>query len=71
VASDPINNVSGKVPYVFYATEDEDEGYYILKEGAAPPKGTYPTNTTYWDPIDSFEAIYADIGLFNQALVGK
>jgi hypothetical protein len=24
-----------------------------------------------WKPMDSFEAIYADIGLFKQALVGK
>lgn len=71
MASDPKNNVSGKVPYVFYASEDANEGYYVLKEGATPPIGTVPTNKTYWDPIDSFEAIYSDIGLFNQALVGK
>lgn len=73
---------SDKVPYVFYAV---DEKYYILNskeliigEGENNIwKGIeYAPGKTYegepiWLPIDSFEAIYSDIGLFNQALVGK
>ena len=43
----------------------------MVKPNVSVPQGVVPTNTTYWDPIDSFEAIYSDIGLFNQALVGK
>ncbi len=59
---------SDKCPYVFYA---DDQKYYMVKTNMSVPKGTVPTNIEYWEPIDSFEAIYADIGLFNQALVGK
>lgn len=70
-----------KVPYVFYA---EDNTYYMLNheylfmaEGESEWKGSNSApGKTYeeqpiWLPIDSFEAIYSDIGMFNQALVGK
>ena len=67
-----------KVPYVYYLLTDEngdpteESGYYMLQEGL----GKYTSNITpdldsNWKKIDSFEAIYSDIGLFNQALVGK
>lgn len=67
-ASKTYASTNEKCPYVFYA---EDEKYYMVKANTSVPQGVVPTNTRYWDPIDSFEAIYADIGLFNQALVGK
>lgn len=67
-----------KVPYVYYLLTDEngdpteESGYYILQEGL----GKYTSNITpdldsNWKKMESFEAIYSDIGLFNQALVGK
>ena len=73
---------SDKVPYVLYTV---DEKYYMLNskyliigegEGSVWKGAWYAPGKTYedepiWLPIDSFEAIYADIGLFNQALVGK
>jgi len=30
-----------------------------------------PNDTDNWEQIESYNAIYSDIGLFNQALVGK
>ena len=73
---------SDKVPYVFYTV---DEKYYMLNskylvvgegEGSTWKGVAYAPGKTYedesiWLPIDSFEVIYSDIGLFNQALVGK
>jgi hypothetical protein len=47
----------------------EGEGSIWKGVGYAPGK-TYE-DEPIWLPIDSFEAIYSDIGLFNQALVGK
>ena len=71
-----------KVPYVFHALNDK---YYILNSeylitrkgnksvwvGAVCAPGKYYDGEPIWNEIESFEAIYSDIGLFNQALVGK
>ena len=57
-----------KCPYVFYTENDK---YYVLKDNTTSPAGTPPTNADYWTEMPSFEAIYADAGVFNQALVGK
>ena len=73
---------SSKVPYVFYAVDGK---YYILNykhlitgegEGSIWTGDSCGPETMYegepiWIEIESFEAIYSDIGLFNQALVGK
>lgn len=73
---------SNKVPYVFYAVDGK---YYMLNskeliigegEGSGWKGNQYAPGTMYeekpiWTEMESFEAIYSDIGLFNQALVGK
>lgn len=73
---------SNKVPYVFYTVDGK---YYMLNskeliigegEGSGWKGSQCAPGTTYeeepiWTEMESFEAIYSDIGLFNQALVGK
>ena len=67
--TDDNGNVT-KVPYVFCTSESAGEkGYWLLK--ATSSEGNLPgENSNYWEKIESFDAIYADAGIFNQALVG-
>lgn len=67
-----------KVPYVYYLDVDADgnptdsTGYYVLGEELGDYQSNVtPNNDPNWNKMESFEAIYSDIGLFNQALVGK
>lgn len=65
-----------KVPYVYYAeAENKDDRYWILKKDVAfNTDGTNiaPINDSeHWDRMESYEAIYSDIGVFNSALIGK
>ena len=72
-------STDSKVPYVYYLSVDEsgnpkegESGYYILKEGLGEYRSsTTPNLDSNWEKIESFNAVYSDIGLFNQALVGK
>lgn len=64
---------SEKAPYVYFNNE-----YYVLKAvgftwiGTEQPDGTNPsTATDYWEKFEGFEAIYADIGILKQALIGS
>lgn len=61
---------STRVPYVYF---DGTESYWVLDKNAGEKykSDLDPEEDPNWQPIDSFEAIYSDIGLFNQALVGK
>lgn len=61
---------STRVPYVYF---DGTESYWVLDKNAGEKYNSDldPEEDPNWQPIDSFEAIYSDIGLFNQALVGK
>lgn len=67
-----------KVPYVYYLDVDIDgnptdsTGYYVLGEELGNYQSDVaPNNDPNWNKMESFEAVYSDIGLFNQALVGK
>lgn len=63
-----------KVPYVWYESANEEEkGYYKAKDVDSEKRfsGVTPTNTDYWEQMEYMESIYSDIGVFNQALVGK
>lgn len=65
-----------KVPYIWYEVEsEEDKGYYKAKEVTEYTElmgdDKSPTTTDYWEKMDYMESIYSDIGVFNQALVGK
>ena len=67
-----------KVPYVYYLDVDVDgnptdsTGYYVLGEELGDYQSNVtPNNDPNWNKMESFEAVYSDIGLFNQALVGK
>lgn len=67
-----------KVPYVYYLDVDADgnptdsTGYYVLGEELGDYRSyVTPNNDPNWNKMKSFEAVYSDIGLFNQALVGK
>ena len=55
------------VPYVF---DDQAELYYVLTAEDNNPS-TRPSNNTAWLKMETFNAIYADIGVFGNALVGK
>lgn len=72
-----------KAPYVFFNSDDETvRGYYIAY--GTPPQGNDPVDYLITDPdwsnvpddggwvkMESYNAIYSDIGIFGQALVGK
>lgn len=67
-----------KVPYVYWAgATQSSERYWLLKTGKvinASTDGTNlapPDDTENWEQIESYNAVYSDIGLFNQALVGS
>lgn len=60
-------------PYVFY-----DNAYYLYKGtipwigNNQPSQSNTPTkNPTFWEEFEGFEAIYADVGILKQALVGN
>lgn len=74
IASNIELGITGKIPYIYYASEDNNEGYYVAKvedENTHSTKGTVPYNDPFWEKMEDLGAIYADIGVFNQALVGK
>ena len=60
-------------PYVLF-----ESCYYVLNaiipggwKGSAQPEGYRdPAHSEYWVKFDMFEAIYSDIGIFKQALIG-
>jgi hypothetical protein len=41
------------------------------ENGQVSSIGEYPYVSDKWEKMESFEAIYADVGVLNQALVGK
>ena len=56
---------NGLCPYVYY-----EDNFYILN--ATPSTGHNPEEyPNIWVKMDSFEAVYADVGVFKQALVGS
>lgn len=56
---------NGLCPYVYY-----EGNFYILN--ATPSTGNNPEEyPKIWVKMESFEAIYADVGVFKQALVGS
>lgn len=58
-----------KAPYVLY-----DGDFYVLNtimDWVGTQQNSNPASSNAWVKFDSFEAIYADIGVFNQALVGS
>lgn len=71
-----------RAPYVYY---EPDESYYVLNvkplvsgehegsiwKGESCAPGKYYEEDLIWIKMDTFEAIYADIGVFKHALVGK
>lgn len=72
-----------KAPYVFFNSDNEsDKGYYIAY--GTPPQGNDPVDDLITDPdwskvpdnggwvkMETYNAIYSDIGVFGHALVGK
>lgn len=64
-----------KVPYVYLDTDIKENRYWILKKSVNyNSEGTNPQpmeGSEYWERMDSFDAIYSDIGVFNSALVGS
>lgn len=65
-----------KVPYVYYAeAENKEDRYWILKKDVvfnADGTNLAPINNSdHWERMESYDAIYSDIGVFNSALVGK
>lgn len=59
-------------PYVFY-NNSAAPGYYLFihdNYGSAAISNQAPTNTTYWLKMEHFEAMYANIGIMEKALVG-
>ena len=72
-----------KAPYVFFDSDDENvRGYYIaygtpddspeysLLDGE-PDWSNVPTDIGSWVKMETYNAIYSDIGVFGHALVGK
>lgn len=59
-----------KIPYVYFTGT---ESYWLLDQtvGENYTNTLDPEEDNNWKPFTSFEAVYSDIGLFKQALVGK
>ena len=59
-----------KIPYVYFTGT---ESYWLLDQsvGENYTSTLDPEEDNNWKPFTSFEAVYSDIGLFKQALVGK
>lgn len=68
-----------KAPYVFvYNTETSSYKYYLLnKVGSYNGQDNFPDNPypwqhpEWWEEFTQFKAIYSDIGIFGNALVGS
>lgn len=54
----------------YHKTEINLNGSVLATEGADPRDLVTEEDDLLWNKMDSFEAVYADIGIFKQALVG-